>query len=529
MDMLIILVSILVSIVVGILLNRIFSKQSGDSGTLVAENESLKRTLEERNHRIETLNQQISHLTSERDVERARCEGLAEQLAERAEEHKAQLAVAMNAAEERLREAKEEARVALEKQVAQMKELYEQQLQQLQSSTTQLMEQMREMTRAEAEGQRKLIQEQMQTTSERVLKSRQEELDARNIESVSRIVDPLRESLKLMTEALDTTKREHHDTMTRLDARIEENLRNSRELGLTAERLANALTAEVKVQGNFGEMRLRKLLEDLGLEENTHYITQKALIDKYGKKIKVEDDEDGTKRKALIPDFILRFPNKRDVIVDSKVALTAYERYVNAESAEEKSHWLAKHIEAIRTHVDGLAKKDYSMYLDSHYSKLNFVIMYMFQESALSLALMNDTGLWRYAYDRGVLIMGPQTMYMNLRILELMWVQIRQLAKQEEIIKQAELIIERTQLFAGRLKITEKNMKEVLKDFKKLSTTTADDGKSIITPARNLIKLGVRQKKDKTDLTEIFVEDDEEILIGDEPPTIEIDEEASDE
>ena len=125
--------------------------------------------------------------------------------------------------------------------------------------------------------------------------------------------------------------------------------------------------------------------------------------------------------------------------------------------------------------------------------------------------------------------MGPQTMYMNLRILEVMWVQIRQLAKQEEIIKQAELIIERTQLFAGRLKITEKNMKEVLKDFKKLSTTTADDGKSIITPARNLIKLGVRQKKDKTDLTEIFVEDDEEILIGDEPSTIEIDEEASDE
>lgn len=486
--------SVIVALIVGVILNRLFSKTSGDSKLLTEEIDSLKRTLEERSHRIESQNQEISRLVAERDVERERVDNLRQQLEKSAEQ---------------LTQSKDEAQQHLEERLAELRGFYEQQLKLIEKRYEELMAELRETNRAQVESQLKLIQEQMQTTSERVLKTRQQELESRNAESVSRMVDPLRDSLKRMTDALDNSKREHQESMTRLDATIQENLRNSRELGLTAERLANALTGEVKVQGNFGEMCLRKLLDDLGLKEHTHYTTQSALRDKFGKKIKSDDD------KGLIPDFILHFPNNRDVIVDSKVVITDYERYMNATDQEEKSRYLASHIKALRSQVDLLANKDYGLYLDSNYAKLNFVIMYVFHESALNLALMNDTGLWNYAYKKKVLIMGPQTMHMNLRVLELMWGQMTQLAKQQEIIAQAELIIERTQLFAARLVATEKHMKEVLKDFIALKVSTGEKGKSIITPAKRLIALGAQQNssKNKVDLTQIFVEDDDELLL----------------
>ena len=506
--LLISIVTIAVVVIIAAVVVRKFSNGGVDRNVLLQENDSLKRTIVERDSRIEAQNQEISRLVSERDVQRTVAEGLGQQLAARTEEYKEQLAALSATCDERVRVAKEEAQRVLEHQVSELKSSYEQQLRQIKESSEHLLEQVREMNKAQVEGQLKLIQEQMQTTSERVLKSRQEELDARNMESVSKIVDPLRDSLKRMNEALDSTKREHQESLTRLDATIRENMRQSSELEQTAERLANALTGEVKVQGNFGEMRLRKLLEDMGLEDGVHYTTQKALKDQYGSRIKSDED------KGLIPDFILHFPNNRDVIVDSKVVLTDYERYMNSADVDEKSKYLAAHIKALRSQVDLLHKKDYTFYLNSNYAKLDFVIMYVFHESALSLALMNDTSLWSYAYNKNVLIMGPQTMYMNLRVLELMWVQMRQLTKQDEIIAQANLIVERTQLFASRLAATEKSMQKVLDDFRDLKVSTADGGRSIITSAKKLILLGAKQQKgkDKADLTQIFVDDDKSLL-----------------
>ena len=526
----IVLASVVVALIVGLVLRSIFAKGGNDSGILLKENEELKRSIEERNSRIEHQNQEISRLLSERDVERANVQNLRSQLAERVEEAKEQLAAQRCAYEERLQEvkeqlaalksahdeqlrvAKEEARVALEAQVCQMKAVHEQQLSELKASTDKLIEQMREMSRAEAEGNLKLIQEQMQTTSERVLKSRQEELESRNEESVLRIVDPLRESIKRMSEALDSSKREHHDRMQNLDTLIRENLRQSHDLGATADRLAQALTTKVKTQGNFGELHLKKFLEDMGLMEGTAYTSQQGLKDKYGKKIKSDED------KGLIPDFILHFPNKRDVIVDSKVVITDFERYMSATDPEAKEIHLKAHIEALRAQVDGLSKKDYSKYLDTGYTKLDFVIMYVFHEGALNLALMNDTSLWRYAYDKHVLIMGPQTMYMNLRVLELMWTQSRQLTNQDKIMDQARLIIERVKLFARRLTETETSMQEVLRKFKDLRTVTADKGTSIITPTNELIRLsGIALKSSgKGGPTPTYIEGDETSFFGDE-------------
>ena len=389
-----------------------------------------------------------------------------------------------------------------------LRESYELQIGQLKEHSERMLSELREMNAKQVEAQLSMIREQMQATSESVLKERQKELGERNVEQLSKIVDPINLSLKLMREALDNTKKEHSDSMTRLDATIEANMRNSKELGETADRLTRALLGRVKVQGNFGELKLRQLLDDLGLEENAQYTTQQGLTDRAGRTLRSDDD------RRLIPDFILHFPNKRDVIVDSKVSLVAYEKYVNAENEVEREIALKQHIDSVRDHVRSLASKDYSRYLDSEYTKLNFVFMYMFNEGALNLALLNDNTLWRDAYDMGVLIMGPQTMYMNLRVLELMWTQSRQLHYQEKIVKEAETMIKRVQLFAERFDAVEHSFQDTLKCFDSLKILTADKGTSIITSARQIISYGVKEEKRKRSLSSVYVEEEDNSMLA---------------
>ena len=352
-----------------------------------------------------------------------------------------------------------------------------------------------------------LLREQMKTTTETVLKARQEELGARNKEQVGKIVDPLQKSLKDMQEALLLSKEQQKEAMTRLDETIKMNMKQSASLGETADRLTRALTGEVKVQGNFGELKLKQLLEDLELKEGEQFDTQETLRDKAGKGLRGDDG------RGMIPDFILHFPNNRHFVVDSKMSLTDYERYMNAEDGTpEKSAYLKAHIESVRAQVKRLAKKEYTKYLPEGYNRLNFAIMYVPIEGALNLALLNDTTLWREAYDQGVMILGPQTMYMNLRVLEMMWTQVRQLKNQQAMIDAANMVIERVQDFGMRFADVEASMNDTIKKINRLKITTAEGGPSIITAAKSLIKAGARENKKKRPLADmddsLFIESD---------------------
>ena len=423
----------------------------------------------------------IVRLTAQRDVERTKSENYVSQIKEMKEAHALQLQQTKDACALQLQQTED----AHEKQVAALKEMNEKQI----------------------KNQLDLIKEQMQTTSEKVLKMRQEELGAQNKEQVSKIIDPLQKSLKDMQEALDKTKEQQTEALTRLDETIKINMQKSAAIGETADRLTRALTGEVKIQGNFGELKLKQLLEDLELKEGEQFDTQETLRDKGGKGLKGDDG------KGLIPDFILHFPNNRHVVVDSKMSLTDYERYMNAEDgAPEKSEFLKAHIESVRAQVKRLAKKEYTKYLPEGYNRLNFAIMYVPIEGALNLALLNDASLWREAYDEGVMILGPQTMYMNLRVLEMMWTQVRQLKNQQAIMDAANAVIERVQDFGTRFQDVESSMNDTIKKMSKLKITTADSGPSIITAARNLLKAGARENKKKKSLSEM----DESIFLESE-------------
>lgn len=378
-----------------------------------------------------------------------------------------------------------------ERQIAETKENNEHQLAAAKEANEKQLEAIKELNKVQLETQVKLIKEQIQTTSENILKRRQEELGSANKEQVSKIISPIEQSLQEMRRALHQNQKDHQEAINKLDATIRANMENSASLGESADRLTRALTGEVKVQGNFGELKLKQLLEDLGLKDGEQYSSQTHLRDKFGNLIK---DDEG---KGLIPDFILHFPNNREVIVDSKMSFTAYERYVNCDDQELRTQHLKDHIVSVRAQVKRLAEKDYSKYLLEGYSKLNFVIMYIHTDGALNLALLNDTSLWKEAYDKGVLILGPQTMYMNLRILELMWTQNRQIHNQEAMIKAANTIIDRTQDFASRFADVENKMNATVKSMNQLKVTTADNGASIITAAKSLINAGARENKKK--------------------------------
>ena len=418
--------------------------------------------------------------------------------------HNKQIAELKEAHEKQIAELKE----AQTAQIEQLKEAQTAQLEQVKEGQQKQIEALREMNREQVESQMKLIREQMQTTSEEILKRRQDELGERNKEQVSKIIDPLTQSLKSMREAFDKSKEQQNEALTRLDATIKVNMEKSAALGETADRLTRALTGEVKVQGNFGELKLKQLLEDLELKEGEQFDTQETLRDKAGKQAKGDDG------RGLIPDFILHFPNNRHVVVDSKMSLTDYERYMNAEDGTpEKSEYLKAHVASVRAQVKRLARKEYTKYLPEGYNRLNFAIMYVPIEGALNLALLNDTTLWREAYDEGVMILGPQTMYMNLRVLEMMWTQVRQLKNQQAMIDAANIVVERVQDFGMRFIDVETSMNSTVEKMAKLKVSTAESGRSIITAAKSLLKAGAKENKKKKSLDEmdstVFIESNE--------------------
>ncbi len=494
------------------------------------------RKLAAQEARIAESGEAITRLTADRDVQKANAANYLQRLEEQKQESEKRLAAERDEAAQRLldeqtrsRKQMAEQQAAMQQQAEEMKASYERQLgdrkatfdRQLAEMKASYAEQVAQakddynhqiaaintMNEKQVKSQLDLIREQMQTTSEKVLKLRQDELGEKNREQVSKIIDPLQRSLKDMQEALDKSKEQQTEALTRLDEAIKINMQKSAAIGETADRLTRALTGEVKVQGNFGELKLKQLLEDLELHEGEQYDTQETLRSRDGRGMKGDDG------KGMIPDFILHFPNNRHVVVDSKMSLTDYERYMNAEDGTpEKSAYLKAHIDSVRMQVKRLARKEYTRYLPEGYNRLNFAIMYVPIEGALNLALLNDSSLWREAYDEGVMILGPQTMYMNLRVLEMMWTQVRQLKNQQAMMDAANTVIDRVQDFGQRFLDVESSMNDTLRKMSKLKITTAASGPSIITAARNLLKAGARENKRKKSLGEM----DESLFLGEE-------------
>ena len=399
-------------------------------------------------------------------------------------QHEKQVAALKKEQEERLAALKSEH----DRQMTALKSEHDRQMTALKSEHDRQMTEQKQEQQGLMEQQLRLIKAEMNAASEKILKERVKELSTTNEQQLSGILNPLRENIRLMKEAVEKSDRAQTVTMERLDASIKENLRQAQEVGQRAENLARALTSDNKTQGNFGELRLKQLLEEMGLEEGLQFEEQTTLRDEQGRT--VYDADEGHR---LIPDVILHFPDQRDVIIDSKMSFKAFQDYYSAQSDEERESALRRHVMSVRQHVNELSRKNYSRYIHEGRQKLDFVMMYVFSESALQLALGSDPSLWKWAYDNGVVIAGSQSLFVMLRVLEMSWKQMRQVENQQEIMKTASLIVERVQIFYERFLKVDEQLHKTGEAFEDLKRSTSSSGLSITTAAAKLLKYGAQE------------------------------------
>ena len=349
----------------------------------------------------------------------------------------------------------------------------------------------------EAMGQQlETLKAQMIAESERVLKAREEELDKRAKATFENIAGGLDKNIKDMKEAFEQNRKTHSETSQTLNANIENAVKNLREqtlsIGDKADNLAEALKGRNKAQGNWGEVILDNLFTAEGLREGRDYDKEETLRDEHGQILLNEDTA-----KRMRPDFILHYPNGNDVVIDSKVVLTAMYDYYAAEDEATKSDAAARNLAAIKEQVKKLAKKDYQSYLQPGHKMLDYVIMFVPVYSALRLAYEADRNLWHDAYAQGVLITTEETLMPFLRMINIAWTSHEQVANQQQIISAAETILARVSDFCVAHAKMGKKLNEALEQYDACDKKIRERGQSIVVAANKLISYGVPQNKKK--------------------------------
>lgn len=324
----------------------------------------------------------------------------------------------------------------------------------------------------------------MTAETERLLRKREKELSEENQTSMDGILKPLKESIDAMEKAMKDNAVSHVETNAKLSEQLRQAVKDMQEktsdVGRKADTLSEALTGKPKVQGCFGENFLEAILAGEGLEEGKHF-TREAANDDLSR-----------------PDFVFHFKEgleQKDLIVDSKVSLTAFVDYMNAASEQERTSALDRHVRSVRKHIDELAQKEYAK--KNARSFADYVLMFMPRDMAFRVALEADPMLWQEAYKKGVLIATEQTIMPFLKIMQLTWNKFQHDTNTQKITAAAQNMIDRVASFYDSYSELGRKLKAVCGEYNKGITKLQDNGQSITTSARQVIKLGARRSKGK--------------------------------
>jgi len=317
-------------------------------------------------------------------------------------------------------------------------------------------------------------------------------LKEENKENMGTITQPLKDAISEMRKAINENTKDHTEQSASLKEQLRMMMESNREIGEKAENLANVLRRDNKVSGNMGEIILGDLLASQGLTEGIHYEVQARLRDELGRPLKNEDTG-----KEMQPDVILHYPQGQDAIVDSKVSLVAYEKYVNAETPEEKDRYLQEHIKSVRSHVNELARKDYSKYIKNGRETVDFVIMFVPFESSLQLALANDPTLWRDAFERKVFVTGEQNLLGILHMIHIAWVQNQQAENQEKVFGIAEQLLDRLGDFIQRYQKVGEQLDQAHRAYEAAGNKLFSGRQSVVQKGRELIDLGGKENPNR--------------------------------
>ena len=319
-----------------------------------------------------------------------------------------------------------------------------------------------------------------------ILEDKSQRFTQKNKENLEAILKPLDENIrefkKTVSEAYQTEAKERFSLGNEVKKLAELNQLMSEE----ARNLTKALKGEAKTQGDWGEMILETILEKSGLRKDEEYFMQEELKDESGKPLRSDSEN-----RKMRPDAIVKYPDNRSVIIDSKVSLNAFTRYVEATDAGEQQKELEAHVTAVKNHVIALSAKGY----DDYDKALDFVMMFIPSEPAYIAAMQGDSNLWSFAYEKRILLMNPTNLITSLKLIVDLWKREYQNRNAQAIADRGALLYDKFAGFIENLKDVGDKLEKASKSYESAFSQLATGPGNLIRQAEELKKLGVKSKK----------------------------------
>lgn len=341
-----------------------------------------------------------------------------------------------------------------------------------------LLERNREQKQEVEQLQEKFTKE-FENLANKILEEKTTKFTEQNKENLKNILSPLQDKIQLFEKKVEDTHKESIDYHAALRQQIlglkEMNAQMSKEtLNLT-----KALKGDTKMQGNWGELVLERVLEKSGLEKGREYDVQQSFVTDEGNRVQ--------------PDVVVNLPDGKKMIIDSKVTLTAYERYVNEEDDSLKEQFLKEHVIALKRHVDQLGEKNYQdLY---KIESPDFVLLFVPIEPAFALALNEDATLYNKAFEKNIVIVTPSTLLATLRTIDSMWTNQKQQENAYEIARQAGALYDKFEGFVADLIKIGKRMDEAKAEYGNAMNKLVEGKGNLITSVEKLKKMGAKAKK----------------------------------
>ncbi|HOZ19613.1 MAG: DNA recombination protein RmuC [Bacteroidetes bacterium ADurb.Bin139] len=325
---------------------------------------------------------------------------------------------------------------------------------------------------------------QFENLANRILETNTLKFEQTTKQSMLQLLKPLGEQLVDFKSKVDSAHIEDTKQRSTLEERIRGLIEQTNQVSAQANNLAQALKGSPKTQGNWGEMVLERILEQSGLEKDTHYMMQESFRNEQGN--------------MLYPDVVIHLPGERNIIVDSKVSLVAYDRYVSASSQEEQQQALQEHMVSVKKHVDELAAKQY----DSFQGSLDFTMMFVPVEPAYLIAIQNDPGMWSYAYRKRIVLISPTNLIACLKLMSDLWSREMQNKNAMQIARRGELMLKKFENFIETLSALGGSIKKSQEAYDAAMGQLRDGSGNLIGQANKLKELGIKAYKNLPEMTE---------------------------
>lgn len=328
---------------------------------------------------------------------------------------------------------------------------------------------------------------EFQNIANKILEEKTEKFTNVNKKSLEVILEPLAENIDKFKKQVEDSYNNESKERFSLGEQVKEMAKLNKIISDEARNLTTALKGESKTQGNWGEMILESILEKSGLRKNETYFTEHQLLDDDGNPLRSDSEN-----KKMRPDVVIKYPDNRSVIIDSKVSLNAFTRYLSSSDKDEQERELQLHVTAIKNHIVTLSTKGY----DDYDKALDFVMMFIPSEPAYITAMQGDSNLWNYAYDKRILLMNPTNLITSLKLIVDLWKREYQNENAIEIANRGAKLYDK---FVGFVK----NLEDVGTHISKAQGKYDDAYKQLSTGNDNLVlqatklkSLGVKNKKD---------------------------------